>query len=154
VGTEREDALEELRSECAPDQLPTLDDSELEKILDKHIRVKTWTANTFFRVGTIVYPTVRTGTKYRVIRAGTTGATEPGWSTVDGSTISSGSVTFDSDGDEFLSIYDMRAAKEAAWIRKAGKATRFMKTGGMDMSAIQKNCLEMAKQFETPLLGG
>lgn len=152
MATEREQALAELIAACEPNSLPKLEQSELEQIIDNAIRVKTWAPNTFFKAGTIVYPSTRTGVKYRVIRAGTTGPTEPVWSSY--SWISTdGGVTFENDGEEFPSIYDVNDAIRKAWLLKASKASRFMKTGGMDMSQIQRNCLEMAKRFERPLVG-
>lgn len=150
--TPRELALQQLRLLCEPDVNPVLGNEELEQILDINLRVSSFAASTVFKAGDIVYPTTPNGFKYRVIRSGTTG-TEPTWPMDDG-VVLSGNVTFEFSGNELPSTYDLKAAAQAAWRKKAAKASKLMKTGGMDMSIIYKNCLDMVSEYDTPLIGG
>jgi len=54
--------------------------------------VITWKADTAFTVGRELIPTIPNGHKYECTTAGTSGATEPTWTTVSGGTVTDGSV--------------------------------------------------------------
>lgn len=151
--SERDDALAELTRACEPDSFPELDSDDLEAIIDDHLRVRNWAATTFFKAGAVVYPVTRNGRRYSVVISGTTEATEPSWPTSDEGRVVSGGVTFEEVGVEYSSPYDMNGAIRAAWKKKAAKASRLMATGGMNMSKIFDNCLKMAEQYETALVG-
>jgi hypothetical protein len=152
--TEREFALAELRRLCEPESTPQLEDTEVEQILDSKLRAHSWLATTYYRAGVSVYPTVRNGRRYVVKIPGISGATEPtSWSTIDGGTVISGGITFEEAGPEFVQLYDMDAAAREAWEKKAAKASRLMKTGGMDMTKIFENCMKMRDMYQTALVG-
>ena len=55
---------------------------------------ETWASNTTYQVGDLVKAVTYASKSYLVTTAGTTGSTEPTWSTSVGNTVSSGTVTF------------------------------------------------------------
>lgn len=63
-----------------------------------------WAASTAYAVGDVVRPTVATGHCYRCIVAGTSGATEPTWPTVNGQNVTDGTVTWDEIGAGYVVI--------------------------------------------------
>lgn len=144
--------MKALRLACEPEVTPTLSPDELEAILDDNLRAISWAPNTLLKVGQVVYPLTRNGRRYLVTRAGTSTETEPTWSTFGSVTITGGAILEDG-GYEYPNIYDINSAIEAAWLKKAAKASRFMATGGMNMSIIHENCLRMAEQYRMPLVG-
>lgn len=151
--SERDDAIAEVKANCEATSNPTLTDPEIGVLVDNQLIAKTWAANTPFKYGDYIYPTVRNGLKYRVTRPGTTGADEPSWPNAD-TTLISGTVTLEFAGNELPSTYDIRAATIAGWRKKAGRAAKFMKTGGMDMSVIHDHCLNMVEEWSAVALVG
>lgn len=124
---ERDEALEELIRLVPPDSEPELKMEEVEKELDKSLRVVTWSANRLLRHGQLVFPTVRQGVVYRVKVAGTTGDTEPTlWPILDGSTVVSGTATLEEWGSVPRNLYDViEAAKKCCQMKMARSAEYF-----------------------------
>jgi hypothetical protein len=56
--------------------------------------ISAWTANTAYSLGTFVRPTTKNGFVYKCTTAGTSGSTEPSWSTVEGGTVTDGTVVW------------------------------------------------------------
>lgn len=143
---EREKALMLLKDLSEATVEPSLEDSELEAILDRQKVAQVWQAGIAVRVGTILYPTVANGRWYQVTKAGVTGATEPAWS--QGlSTIIESSVTYQDLGTS-RDLYDVQAAAYEAWSKKCAKASQYVSTPGIDMSSIYKRCVEMRESYE------
>ncbi|GIW60587.1 MAG: hypothetical protein KatS3mg087_1653 [Patescibacteria group bacterium] len=56
--------------------------------------INSWSASTAYSIGDRVIPTTPNGYYYKVITAGTSGTTEPSWTTTIGDTVADGSVTW------------------------------------------------------------
>lgn len=151
---ERDEALEELIRLVQPDSEPELDLSEVEKVLDKSLRVTTWSANKFLKQGQLVFPTVRQGLVYRVKVAGTTGATEPSpWPTLDGNTIVSGNVTFEEWGTVPRNLYDVVEAAKKCWQMKMAKASEYFSGGRRgNENMIFDHCKRMYESFDRAMI--
>jgi hypothetical protein len=125
---DRDDALAELTLLVQPNVEPQLTPDELDAILDKHLRAKTWAAETDDVPTVVAYgekyiPTSRNGHVYIAVQGGTVGSTEPSWPTGVESRISDGGVIWEEYGRDWVNPYDLRAAAYAAWNLKAAKAT-------------------------------
>lgn len=92
---------------------------ELDTILQASVRGTTWVTNTAFVYDQVVFPTVRNGHKYRVITAGTSGATQPTWP--EWGYVTDGTVELYEDGADYGNIYDVRRAAFAALDLKVKK---------------------------------
>lgn len=141
-------ALGELRLYSQPDVPPTLDSTQLDSILDSTARAAIWTASQTYEVGSVILPTVRNGRRYRVAEGGTSGATEPSWSTANGARISDGDdLVFVEDGPDFRNVFNVRAAIHKAWIVKASKASALFASGNAQMQQAYEQCLKQAQAF-------
>lgn len=151
---ERDEALEELILLVQPDVEPELDlEEEVEKTLDKNLRVTTWSSNKAFKHGQLIFPTVRTGHVYRVKIAGTTGATEPTWPTFDGNTVVDGTVTFEEFGAYPHSIYNVTEAAKQCWQMKMAKASEYFSGGRRgNENQIYDHCKSMRDSFDRPMV--
>jgi hypothetical protein len=157
---DRELAMAELRSLVQPDSSPCLTPDELEDVLDRFCRATIWESGKAFDVGEVVLPTVRNGHRYRVVKAGTTAASEPSWPVNNpwylGQTITrqvnDGTVTFEDDGADYNNVYDVRGAAYACWNIKTAKAVTLFNTPGIGIEAIYQHCKEMRSQFESVLI--
>ncbi len=64
----------------------------------------TWAASTAYKVGDIVRPTTGNGYVYRCFVAGTTGASEPTWSTTKGDNVADGTAEWEVWGTGILRV--------------------------------------------------
>jgi hypothetical protein len=143
-----EDAKAAVARNCAGCDAPDLDDADLEYVVRSARVASFWTANTYVRFGALVCAT-SDGTRYRVSQAGTTGATEPAWSTgaafVDGDAVLEPAVSQ-------IGLYDISKASAAGWQLKAGKAAAMTATSSAGQSAqlnqVRVSCMQMAASFQ------
>lgn len=151
--TERENALEELKLYCDAENIPVIEDEELGTILDGNLLVSTWAAGVSLNASRYVYPTVSNGHKYRIVNPGITGTTEPAWSVFEGAQIIDNLVVFEEAGPLLAGVYDLQAAIRRAWEIKAGRASKFMATGGANMSVIYDHCQKMIDRYQSAYVG-
>lgn len=140
VAAQLETALAKLRLYAQPDVPPVIDTAELSAILEDTARATIWAAATAYTVGDVVLPTVRNGRRYRVTQAGTSGATEPTWSTSQQSTLTDGTsdplLRWVEAGPDFDNVYNVRAAIHAVCDVKARKASALVATGNAQMQQV------------------
>jgi hypothetical protein len=148
------DAFTEVKDEVEPDVDPTLTfgnfstaepTKELDRIILRTARGVVWAASTALAYGQVVYPLTRMGRRYRVTVGGISGATEPAWPDSDYSTVTDGTAVLTEDGPDSSSIYDVRAAKRAAWEKKAAKASEYLD----DEDPIYRRCVERSSKFQS-----
>jgi hypothetical protein len=153
--TDRAAARAQLILWLQPAVEPTLttdgDGNELDTLLDNHKLASTWTAETEYSVGDEVLPTVRTGSRYRCVKGGTSGVAEPGyWPTRQAATVYDGDAVWQQFGPDFTNIYDARAAARAGWLLKASKVVPDAKMKFSKLEFDTKtydHCLAMAEKF-------
>ena len=147
---DRDISLDRLAKFAAPDMEPTLTETELEDILDASIRGTRWVTVTALNYGDVIFPTERMGNIFKVVTAGTTGATEPTW---DSTTITDGTVEMEVYGSDYESVYDVRAALRKAWELKAAKASELISSSdsGSEQMIFQQ-CQRMIMQYTTPVI--
>lgn len=148
VEDHKELALAAVRMFVAPDDTPTLDDVELNSILDSVQRASFWVLSTAFSVGDVILPATKNGHRYRCAQAGTTAATEPTWPTRDAATITDGTVIWEEAGADYENVFDIRAAASQAWTLKQAKASQLFDMPGQSLSQITDHCKQMAEAFE------
>lgn len=127
--------------------------NEVDAILASHKVASTWAASTAYKVGDVVMPNPRDGHRYKCIQAGTSGASQPSFSTGDYARTTDNAVVWEEAGEQFSSVYDVRSAIREAWELKAAKAsdrTNFS-ADGASISAHQtpEFCLRMAQRYGT-----
>lgn len=71
--TDRSNALAWLLGELQPDVVPPLTVNQVEVRLDRNKAASTYAPNTFYAVGTRLFPPTRNGTWYLVVQSGTSG---------------------------------------------------------------------------------
>lgn len=119
-------ALVRLRSQCAADVEPTLNDAEIADCLAQNTRNTVWLADTVYAVGACVVPPIGNGCTYSCIRAGTSGAVVPaallpvgyaGVRVYDGTA----GLLWQNIGAAHPERFDVTGATGAAWLLKAAK---------------------------------
>lgn len=158
-------AIKELSDLCQATLYPELDNNQLGKLIDAHVRFTTWTASTYYNVGDIIIPTVPNGRMYLCIIAGTSDPTEPnfpqaGWAC--GQIFSENpqqyygqgyGLTWQDAGFVQVEKYDVRAAAKGAWLLKASIAANLANTDDgkmkIELHQIQENCIQMAGKFRS-----
>jgi hypothetical protein len=149
---DRDIALERLAKFTQPDVEPTLDELELEDILDESARAVRWTTATVLTIGTLVLPTVYNGHVYKVITGGTT-TTEPTWPESQAGTVNLGAEFEEAGLYTFSSLYDVRAALRKCWELKAAKASELISSSDSGSEqVIFQHCQEMASKYVTPII--
>lgn len=150
---DRDEALEELIRLVQPDSEPELDLGDLEKVLDRTLRVKTWSANKALKHGQLVFPSVRNGHVYRVTAEGVTGTAEPIWPTVDSNTVTDGTVKFEEYGAVPRTTYNVVEAAKQCWQMKMAKASEFFSGGRRgNENQIYDHCKSMRDSFDRPMV--
>lgn len=146
--------IENLQPTVAPVLTTTATTGEVDKILDRNRRGRTWLVNTAYIAGDVVLPPIRNGHRYRVTVPGTSAAVDPGvsfWPTASGATFSEGlsspALTWVEDGLQYENIYDVRRATYEGWRLKAQKATQLMTSGGSNFQQVYEHCIAMADRF-------
>lgn len=154
---------------CLPNDIPVLTYGngqtptaglELDDIIVAAQRAVVWTAGTYLRSGQFVLSTVRGGQIFEVVRAGTSGVSEPSWSTGAGTWpySDSGATTVVDNGvtyrvwDDSVGLYDIREACKQACLLKARKiatSVDFSADGvSIKNSQLRDFWLDEAKRFE------
>jgi hypothetical protein len=155
IQTDKAVAMQELLRLSQFDIEPMIGEDELDTILTNAQVCSVWAASTAYSYGDVVVPTCanQNGRRYRCVKAGTSGSTEPTWGhfqmsrTADGS-----SLIWEEAGAQPKSIWDMRVAAYNAWLAKASKAsTDFDFSGAGESykrSQVYDHCLEMAAKYK------
>src|SRR6185295_16572531 len=84
---------ENLQPAVAPTLTTTPNSGEVDVILDRNQRARTWAVNTSYVVGDVVMPPLRNGHRYRCTVPGTSALVDPGvsfWPTAGGATFYEG----------------------------------------------------------------
>lgn len=151
---ERDDALEELIRLVQPESEPELDIKEdVEKTLDKNIRVVTWSASKVLKNGQLIFPSTRNGHVYRVTVAGTTGTAEPIWPLSDSGTVVNGNVTLEEFGAVPRNLYNVTEAAKQCWMIKMGKCAEYFSGGRRgNENQIFDHCKQMVAFFDRPMV--
>lgn len=150
---DRDEALEELILLVQPDAEPELDLADVEKVLDRNLRVTTWSANKALKYGQLIFPATRNGHVYRVTIAGTTGTAEPTWPLVDSNTVVNGGVTFEEYGAVPRNIYNVVEAAKQCWQMKMAKASEYFSGGRRgNENQIYDHCKNMRDSFDRPMV--
>lgn len=157
------EAIERLGRLVASSTAPTLTPEELADLLalgeigDSAEHAATgdteWAASTAYVLDDARVPTSRTGRRYIVTVAGSSGAAEPDWP--DSGTIVDGTVTWALDSSTpaaWLPTYDLALAAAEGWRYKAGRVSdrfRFSQEGeGYDRNQVFEHCLRMAEIYD------
>jgi hypothetical protein len=147
VEDHKEIALAELRRLVQPETTPTLDDVELNAVLDTAQRASFWLLSTAFIFGAVVLPATKNGHRYKCSQGGTTAAVEPTWPTRDGARVTDNTVTWEEAGPDYENVFDIRAAAHEAWLIKEAKAVELFDGGDQKLSQIAERCREKAQAF-------
>lgn len=113
VAEQKTSAITEAKRRAQVTVAPVIQDAEITAIVDEYQLADIWTANTPYTYGEEILPTVRNGHRYRCIVGGTSGATEPVFSTKPGSRVAEGSsdpkLTWQEVGGDYENVFDIRA---------------------------------------------
>src|SRR5690348_11303613 len=153
------EAREQVKTNCSATTDPTLSDPEVEALLVATVRGSAWVTDTAYTVGQVVIPTTRNGHAYRVLQAGTSGATEPGWSLLPGGVVSDGSTLLYAEiGPDWGELYDLRRATYQAFRLKLSKASTYLTVGGdgqtVNLQQIVQNLEGNARRWAPLEIGG
>lgn len=136
-----------------PTVFPELSDEEIEAILVQVQQARIWEASTAYEFGDIVLPTVKNGRRFVCAQAGTSGVTEPKWTTFhQGLTSDGAALIWQEAGPDWANVYDKVRAVHLAWTLKASKASSLydLKKGGLEdhrFSLIHEQCTQEAKKW-------
>ena len=159
-----------LRSMVEAATQPILTDDDLDDLLAAAAVATVWQASQAYLYGAAILPTVGNGTMWRVVSAGTSGATEPVWPTAAvvgpafgyAPTFTDGTVVWEYAGSAPVgaALWDLRAAANAGWTLKAGRALQLeidpildaegkgsQPNVGRERDAIRAHCLTMADRY-------
>ena len=110
-----------------------LSQGELEAVVRKGQIAASWMADTYYPQGATVIPSTSNGHLYTCTFAGTSGATEPAFNQMAGTTTTDGTVTWTESGLE-SGFYDTDLATFEAWLKKTGKASVLIQTSSAGQS--------------------
>lgn len=134
----------ELQFDTPPELTDEGDGNDIDRILAKWKRASVWTSATVFVAGDIVIPATQNGHRFRCVTSGTSGSSEPSWSTSDFSSVGDGTAQWQEDGKQY-DLWDMEMAVNYGWSIKKSKAVVYI--GSEDgLSDIYNNCAEMERQ--------
>lgn len=135
------DAKARLKFEIQFDTPPILSDDDITAILEKWERATVWATGTAYLAGDVVIPLAQNGHRFVCVTAGTSGATEPVWSTANFSNVGDGDVLWQEDGAHY-DLWDMPQAIYEGWKIKKSKAVIYI--GSEDgLSSVFDNCADM-----------
>lgn len=153
VDSDKDAAREELKLYAQTDTQPALGATEVDAILVGVQRATFWLTATAYNINDVILPATMSGRRYRCVRTGTSGATEPSWPKSSGSVIGDGDgdLLWMEDGPEYANVFDIRAAIHQAWMTKAAKASPLFDTRsssqGYSQSQIYQHCMDMAERY-------
>lgn len=158
VLADAEDRLEVLIQSAAD---PTVSAGEIADLLEDAQRASLWIAATAYTVGTVIVPTVANanGHRFVCVTAGTSGATEPTWTTGRQSQVTDGTtLVWQETGTDYGHVlWDLQAAASAGWMLKAGKAAPQFdfsdENQNFKKSQIHAHCLKMAAYYAPAVVG-
>lgn len=143
-----------VKRDAQSDVYPTLDDEEIQAILEETVRATVWAPNTAYTYGQVVVPPTRMGNYFIARRAGTSGATTPfTYAQRYGAILSDGSdLLWEARSPEWNDLYDIREATSRAWELKASKASPLVQTSADGQAAndgdIFNHCIQMSNRFK------
>lgn len=149
----REQIALELVRMCSSERQPVLSSDDLLALVDESRRGLLWEPNTAYQVDDIVFPATRNGRIYVCVGAGTTGATEPSWTTnpYKGKLQTDGTCEWADDGTAWLERYDVKRAAWRGWLLKAQRCTEYAdsKDESVDikMNQLYDNCMKTAERY-------
>ena len=153
----RAETVEALAPLCSSDAYPTLTSGDLLRIVDGCQRASTHAVSTAYAVGDKVVPATPNGRLYRAVRAGTSSATAPTWTTepslqYTGQRVPDGDdLLWEDDGSAPQETYDLRRAVSRAWLEKAGKAAADIAVSDMNktvqLQQVHAHCMAMAERY-------
>lgn len=153
--TARTHAISTLSEWAQINVAPTLTETEIEVILERNKRARTWTSATPYVPGDVVHPPTANGRRYVCQIGGTSGTTNPFaneiWRTFAGSIISEGSsdplLTWQEAGPAYPNIYDLRQAAYECWDLRVRRAVQFIDAGDVKMSQVHDHSVRMRDSF-------
>jgi hypothetical protein len=151
--SDKDAALAELRLYAQTEVQPALEPAEIDAILDGVQRATFWAASKAYNVNDVILPVTLNGRRFKCVRAGTSGTTEPTWPRWLGGIFGEGSgdLLWREDGPEYTNVFDVRGAICAAWMTKAAKASALFniksRAEGFDHEQVYNHCLDMAERY-------
>lgn len=147
------EAIAYVKKKAQTAEFPVVPDQEVESIVQMNKRAEVWATATEYAIGAKVQPTTPNGHFYKVLQAGTSGATEPDWNTRENSRTYDGDtlIWLEHETDFDGNLFDLRSAIHECWLYKTAIAAN-----GFDVSIDQQkwnrsqiydHCKEMAKAF-------
>lgn len=121
-------ALKTLRQELQPDVPPVVGETELKQLLEEHQVASLWAPGQVFIAGQIVMPNTPNLCRYKCVRTGTSGATEPVWPEWQNGRVTDGTVQWQHDGPAFKNLFDVPSALHAGYKLKMVKAAALFDT--------------------------
>jgi hypothetical protein len=170
-------ATDALRILCPPESDPELDEAAIVSLLANAKLASVWVASTTYNMGEVVMPTVRNSRRYRLVAFDgtgvTSGLTEPSWPAPNVSSndypvwgmaqpnpvvgwwrnavVTDNAITWQEDGADYDSLWDIQVAAFNGWMLKAGRAICAVDLSSGQMkqsqSQIYDHCLEMAQRY-------
>lgn len=148
--TERASAIARVKLYCSTSSEPVVSDSDVGVIVDECARAATWVQDTAYVVGQVVRPTVGNDHLYVCVQAGRSAALladQPDWPTSRAATIIDGAsdpiLTWQEQGLEPSSIYNVSLAVHKCWVVKAARAAELTKLSDGNMQQVYDHCVEM-----------
>jgi hypothetical protein len=153
--TDQSIAMTELKRLTEYSVEPVLDETtDLTPILNAAKICSLWVAGTAYSYGDEIVPTSanQNGRRYRCIKAGMSGSTEPFWNPYYGGRVIDGStLVWEECGAQAKSLWDMNLAAYNGWLAKAAKvAPDFDFSGAGESykrSQVYEQCLKQAARF-------
>lgn len=174
--TNETDAIAVLELLCPSASDPTLLPTDMDALLVQTKRASLWEVSTPYALGVTLMPTVRNGRRYKLIAFDgsgvSSGTIEPSWPSPssnpenfpvwsafapqgDGwwrnAIVSDGNLTWQEDGEDFDSLWDIQRAAFNGWMLKAGRAICAvdLQSGQMKQaqSQIYQHCCDMAQRY-------
>jgi hypothetical protein len=147
-------ALAELKRMTQADSNPVISDAL--GILRQCVLAELWAASTPYSVGTVIQPNTPNGYRFVCVTAGTSGSTEPTFSTWRDSTTSDGTCLWREDGDEYLCLWDLQRAARMGWEEKLSKVVCAVDTKAGDQSfansQLFEHCEKMISKYRSVMV--
>ncbi|HEX8289817.1 MAG TPA: hypothetical protein VF556_17680 [Pyrinomonadaceae bacterium] len=151
--TEQE-AIDYVKLHAQTESFPALESAMVESVVRRHQRASIWTADTDYKIGDKVQPTVPNGHFYECVSPGQSDSVEPDWTLSTHSRMTefaSDLVWRECETDFDGNIYNLRSAVHEAWILKAGcSANQFdvsIDQQKWHRSQVHDHCLSMAQRY-------
>lgn len=152
----RDQAIEQIAFDAQASIYPTLDSTELGRIVDQCMDYVVWTASYVYAVNDVVIANPHNGRMYRCIYGGTSSTTNPfpdnPVSNSYGCVYTDGADIYWTDcGSASKDRWNVKKGASMAWRQKAGKVAHLLqvKDGQQDLQLgnLHKQCLLMADRY-------